>query len=59
VPAAPEAGNNISFCNNGAVRGGGHFDRRMHGASLYRNAVVGAPGRALYNNAKQLAPVKE
>jgi hypothetical protein len=59
VPAAPEAGNNISFFNNGAVRGGGHFDRRMHGASLYRNAVVGAPGRALYNNAKQLAPVKE
>jgi hypothetical protein len=60
VPAAPDAGNNISYFNNGAVRGGGHFDRRMHGASLYRNAVVtGPPGRALYNNAKPLAPVKE
>ncbi|GBF90915.1 calcium-dependent kinase [Raphidocelis subcapitata] len=34
---------------NGTVRGGGHFDRRMHGASLYRNqAVAGhAPPAAL------------
>lgn len=50
-----------------AVRGGGHFDKRMHGASLYRNAVISpvAPSRpgALYNAGRQhpgsLAPVKE
>jgi len=25
---------------NGTVRAGGHFDKRMHGASLYRNMLV-------------------
>ena len=45
-----------SYFNNGAVRGGGHFDKRMHGASLYRNAVVGNVNRGLH---KHLAPVRE
>eukprot|EP00879_Flechtneria_rotunda_P000430 GHRR01000524.1.p1 GENE.GHRR01000524.1~~GHRR01000524.1.p1 ORF type:complete len:787 (+),score=270.20 GHRR01000524.1:160-2520(+) len=35
-----------SYFNNGAVRGGSHFDKRMHGASLYRNAVMSSPGSA-------------
>jgi hypothetical protein len=45
-----------SYFNNGAVRGGGHFDKRMHGGSLYRNAVVGNVNRGLH---KPLAPVRE
>ena len=32
---------------NGTVRAGGHFDRRMHGASLYRNMLVGHAPAAL------------
>jgi hypothetical protein len=34
-----------SYFNNGAVRGGVQFDKRMHGASLYHNAVMGTAGR--------------
>ena len=34
-----------SYFNNGAVRGGVQFDKRMHGASLYHNAMLGGPGR--------------
>lgn len=41
---------------NGAVRGGGHFDKRMHGASLYRNQLL-APNH--HPAAAGLAPVKE
>jgi hypothetical protein len=48
VVAPPASNNNgrmtaASYFNTGAVRGGGHFDKRMHGASLYRNAVVVPP----------------
>jgi hypothetical protein len=65
--AADFFNSNKEGSKEGAVRGGGHFDKRMHGASLYRNAVIspGAPSRpgALYNAGRQhpgsLAPVKE
>jgi hypothetical protein len=48
-----------SYFNNGAVRGGGHFDKRMHGGSLYRNAVVsgGRPGQV--HQAHALPTVRE
>lgn len=45
APEPKQASNIVtasSYFNNGAVRGGTHFDKRMHGASLYRNAVVGS-----------------
>lgn len=51
-----------SYFNNGAVRGGVQFDKRMHGASLYRNAVVQRVGpgqQPLHPGAKKLAPVRE
>jgi hypothetical protein len=65
--AADYFNSNKEGSRDSAVRGGGHFDKRMHGASLYRNAVIspGAPARpgALYGAGRQnpgsLAPVKE
>jgi calcium-dependent protein kinase len=43
-----------SYFREPAVRGGGHFDSRMHGASLYRNnALAGSSSHA------HLATVKE
>lgn len=57
-----DTSNSTSSCfNNGTVRGGGHFDRRMHGASLYHNALLQAPGKlgaGLYH-ANMLATVAE
>lgn len=72
VPATPPqaAASGVdasSYFNNGAVRGGSYFDKRMHGASLYRNAVISpgsAPGAAArpgpgYAGAHALPTVKE
>jgi hypothetical protein len=39
---------------SGAARAGGHFDRRMHGASLYRNMLVNHHAGPAF-----LEPVKE
>jgi hypothetical protein len=61
--AAPQASNNIvtasSYFNNGAVRGGTHFDKRMHGGSLYRNAVVGSVRPNQVQQAHALPTVRE
>lgn len=63
--AAPEpqpASNAVSassYFNNGAVRGGGHFDKRMHGGSLYRNAVVGGGRPNQLHPAHALPTVRE
>ena len=48
-----------SYFNNGAVRGGGHFDKRMHGGSLYRNAVVGSGRPNQLHQAHALPTVRE
>jgi calcium-dependent protein kinase len=62
VPEPKPASNAISassYFNNGAVRGGGHFDKRMHGGSLYRNAVVGGGRPNQLHAAHALPTVRE
>jgi hypothetical protein len=59
---APQAANAVtasSYFNNGAVRGGGHFDKRMHGGCLYRNAVVGPSRPNQLQHAHALPTVRE
>lgn len=41
------------------VRGGTHFDKRMHGASLYRNAMLAPAGAAVPARPVALATVRE
>lgn len=48
-----------SYFNNGAVRGGTHFDKRMHGGSLYRNAVVSGGRPNQLHPAHALPTVRE
>lgn len=59
VPQPANAVTASSYFNTGAVRGGGQFDKRMHGASLYRNAVVGGGRPNQVPQAHALPTVRE